>query len=210
MREGLEVTRRRLTAAALVAAGAMAFAACGARSGPPAGPPAASPPASLVAQARPIGRGGRFHPPAHGPVLGGCRRSLGRRFGVHVELFAANRVVLLPAGIGTRAARLSYGRVVRAGCYGTLVALDPTGLILLRAGERLTLADLFRSWGQRLGEHRLAGFSTAPGQRVRVFVDGRPDGAPVATVPLRRHTEIVLEVGPYVPPHRSYAFPGGW
>jgi len=28
-------------------------------------------------------------------------------------------------------------------------------------------------------------------------------------VPLARHSEIVLEVGPYVPPHRSYTFPPG-
>ena len=42
-----------------------------------------------------------------------------------------------------------------------------------------------------------------------VFVDGRPwRGAPGA-VPLTRHAEIVLEVGPHVPPHSSYAFPPG-
>jgi dihydroxyacid dehydratase/phosphogluconate dehydratase len=33
-------------------------------------------------------------------------------------------------------------------------------------------------------------------------------GAPGA-VPLTRHAEIVLEVGPHVPPHSSYAFPPG-
>jgi len=26
-------------------------------------------------------------------------------------------------------------------------------------------------------------------------------------VPLTAHAEVVLEVGPYVPPHRSYTFP---
>jgi hypothetical protein len=42
-----------------------------------------------------------------------------------------------------------------------------------------------------------------------VFVDGeRWPGAPAA-VPLTRHAEIVLEVGPRVPPHSSYAFPAG-
>jgi len=28
-------------------------------------------------------------------------------------------------------------------------------------------------------------------------------------VPLTRHAEIVLEVGPHVPPHSSYMFPPG-
>jgi hypothetical protein len=42
-----------------------------------------------------------------------------------------------------------------------------------------------------------------------VFVDGRRcPGAPQA-VPLTRHAEIVLEVGPHVPPHPAYHFPPG-
>ena len=49
-------------------------------------------------EARPIGHGARFHPPASGPVIGRCRPALGSRVGAHVELFAANRVVLVAAG----------------------------------------------------------------------------------------------------------------
>jgi len=129
---------------------------------------------------------------------------------VHVEVFAANRVVLLPAGIGTRSPRTSVtGRITSAGCYGALVTLDPTGLVLVRPGAGLTVAALFRSWGQPLTATRLASFRAAAGTQVAVFVDGRPwRGAPGA-VPLTRHAEIVLEVGPHVPPHASYAFPPG-
>jgi hypothetical protein len=47
---------------------------------------------------------------------------------------------------------------------------------------------VFRSWGQPLSATRLASFRA---------------------VPLTRHAEIVLEVGPHVPPHSSYAFPPG-
>ena len=135
---------------------------------------------------------------------------LGPRDGVHVEVFAANRVLLLPAGIGTRPPRASLdGRITRASCYGALVTLDPTGLVLVRPGTSLTVAMLFRSWGQPLSATRLASFRAAPGTRVNVFVDGRPwPGAPGA-VPLTRHAEIVLEVGPHVPPHSTYAFPPG-
>ena len=69
-------------------------------------------PPALVAQARPIGHGEQFHPPATGPVVGPCRASLGPRFGAHVELFAANRVVLIAAAIGTRPPlRFSAGRI---------------------------------------------------------------------------------------------------
>jgi hypothetical protein len=55
----------------------------------------------------PIGVGAAFHPPALsrevvvGAPVGGFRCGAdGTRFGVHLELFAAGRVVVVPAGIG--------------------------------------------------------------------------------------------------------------
>lgn len=185
---------------------ALIASACG--SGDRSSVPSPAPPAALLAQARPIGRGPAFQPPVRGPVLGPCMHRLGARAGVHVEVFAANRVVLIPAGIGTRPPRIfSAGRIARAGCYGQLVTLEPTGLVLVRHGAALDLADLFRSWGQPLATDRLLTFRTATG--VRAFVNGRPWPGPAARIPLRRHAEIVLEVGPYVPPHPSYTFPPG-
>jgi hypothetical protein len=167
-------------------------------------------PRELLAQARPIGAGPSFRPPATGPVLGPCSRRLGSRRGVHVEVFAADRVVIVPAGIGTRPPRsYSEGRISSAACYGDLVTLEPTGVVLVRPGLRLSLSDLFRAWRQPLAPRRLGSF-TAPGNaRVSVFVDGRRwRGAP-GSVPLVAHSEIVLEVGPHVPPHVSYTFPPG-
>jgi hypothetical protein len=163
-----------------------------------------------LTQARPIGQGPSFHPPVRGPVVGTCDARLGPRGGVHVEVFAENRVVLVPAGIGTRPPLgFSSGRISGAGCYGALVTFEPTGVVLVRPGSSLVVADLFRAWGQPLSPDRLLSFSAPDGSRVTVFVDGRPwRGAP-GTVPLRRHSEIVLEVGPYVPPHASYTFPPG-
>jgi hypothetical protein len=190
-------------------------AACGSTrqsASPPATPPAAAPapPAALVAQARPIGRGPGFQTAARGPVPGSCDRRLGPRAGVHVEVFAANRVVLLPAGIGTRPPRtVSGGRITSAGCYGDLVTLDPTGLVLVRAGLHAVLGDVFRAWGQPLSTRRLAAFSASAGARVAVFVNGRRWHGLPEHVPLALHSEIVLEVGPYVPPHRFYTFPPG-
>jgi hypothetical protein len=130
--------------------------------------------------------------------------------GVHVELFAVNRVVLAAAGIGTRPPlRYSAGRIAGARCYGAIVTLEPTGVVLVRPGARLTLADLFRSWGQPLSSRQIASFRAGPGQRVEVFVDGRRRRGAPGTVPLTAHSEIVLEVGPHVPPHSSYTFPPG-
>jgi len=208
---GLAARLARAVRIAVLPMAAAAVASACASSQPPAPPPAAaSIPRALLSEARPIGTGPRFTLPASGPVAGTCQRSLGPRVGVHVEVFAANRVLLLPAGIGARRpwAKLD-GRITSAPCYGALVTLDPTGLVLVRPGAGLTLADLFRSWGEPLSRTRLTSFSAPAGTQVAVFVDGRPVNAGPPSVPLTRHAEIVLEVGPHVPPHSSYAFPPG-
>jgi hypothetical protein len=201
---------RAVRLAVVPVAAAAVVSACGS-SQPSARPPAsASIPRALLSEARPIGTGPRFTLPAAGPVAGLCERSLGSRVGVHVEVFAANRVLLLPAGIGTRPPEQKLnGAITSARCYGALVTLNPTGLVLVRPGTRPTLAELFRSWGEPLSRARLTSFGAPGGSQVAVFVDGRRwNGAPGA-VPLTRHAEIVLEVGPHVPPHSSYAFPPG-
>jgi hypothetical protein len=111
------------------------------------------------------------------------------------------------SGIGTRPPRrLDEGRIAAARCYGALVTLEPTGVVLIRRGSRLTVADLFRSWGEPLGRRRMGAFSAS---ELRAFVDGRRRSGPAGSIALRRHAEIVLEVGPYVPPHTAYLFPPG-
>lgn len=169
---------------------------------------AAGIPKALLLEARPIGAGPRFHPAPTGTVVGRCERRLGARRAVHVEVFAANRVVIVPAGIGVRPPlTFSAGRITHARCYGALVTLEPTGVVLVREDEPIPLSSLFRSWGQPLSPSRLGSFVTSAGTRVAVFVDGRRwRGAP-GSVPLVSHAEIVLEVGPHVPPHASFVFP---
>ncbi len=81
--------------------------------------------------------------------------------------------------------------------------------MLIRPGTRFTLSELFRAWGEPLTPHRLAGFAAPAGGRVRLYVDGRPHPGPVGSLVLARHAEVVLEVGPYVPPHPAYTFPPG-
>lgn len=195
--------RWRIWAAVLVAGGLLA--GCGAT---PHLDPLSGVPRALLREARPIGHGPRFDPPVTGHVLGRCASGLGRRFGVHVEVFAANRVALLPAGIGTRPPRrYAGGRISGAACYGELVTIDPTGLVLVRPGRPFTIAALFRSWGQPLTSHRLASFTSL--RPVAGFVNGHRWTGPAGGIPLGRHWEIVLEVGPHVPPHAAYAFPPG-
>jgi hypothetical protein len=180
------------------------------RSGAAPGPHGGQIPAALVAAARPIGAGPRFRPPVRsGSVPGRCSPTLGHRYGVHLELFAADRVVLLAPGIGVRRPwRRVGGRIAQARCYGGLATIDPTGVVLVRPGSRLTVGDLFGAWGRPLRARRLLSFDSTG--RVRAYVDGRRwTRTSPAAIPLTRRAEIVLELGAYVPPHHSFTFPPG-
>jgi hypothetical protein len=163
----------------------------------------------------PIGRGPRFALQTgaradRGAPIGRlrCASAAGRFEDAHLEVFAGGRVVIIPPGVGVARPRLQVGAVVSGGrCSYPLRTTDPTGVIRFRPGRGLTVGDVFAVWGQPLSRHRLCGFASAGG--VRVYIGGRLfTGAPAA-VPLRRHEEIVVEIGPRIPPHVSYTFAGG-
>jgi hypothetical protein len=135
-----------------------------------------------------------------------CAGAGRRPFGVHLEIFVRNQVLIVPAGIGVaQPSRRRFGRVVPGGCTYPLRTLDPTGVIEVRG--RRTLGDFFEVWGQHLGRRRVAGFSTRAD--VLAFVGGRRWRGDPAEIPLVRHAQVVLEVGGYVRPHRRYLFPKG-
>ncbi len=161
-------------------------------------------PRSLLLAARPIGHGPRFQPPVTGTPTGRCEPTLGRRLAAHIELFGANKVVLLAAGIGTAPPREHRaGRITSARCFGDVVSLDPTGTVYFRPGTGVTLGTVFQAWGQALSASRVASFS---GGKTLTYVGGRLwRGAPAA-VPLSSGAEIVVEIGPRVPPHRRFVF----
>jgi hypothetical protein len=72
-------------------------------------------------------------------------------------------------------------------------------------GRQVTIADLFRVWGQPLTRHRIASFrSTIP---VRAYVAGKLFRGDAARVPLTPRAQIVVELGAFVPPHRTFLFP---
>jgi hypothetical protein len=165
--------------------------------------------------ATPIGRGPAFELPTGAradraaPVAGlRCTAAAGRWEDAHVEVFARGRVLLLPPGIGVARPRRAVGAAVRGGrCAYPVRTTDPTGVVRYRPGRRLDLGALFAVWGQPLSRHRVCGFASAA--PVRVYVGGRRVVGAPRSVPLRRHAEIVVEIGSYVPPHRFYLFAGG-
>jgi hypothetical protein len=149
----------------------------------------------------PIGVGPRYQPSVvnkrvlAGAAVGRLRCSNGRRFAVHIELFARRRVVIVPPGIG----------IAHSGCSYPLRTKAPTGVVEVLQSGTFTLGDLFHVWGRRLEPARLLSF---PG-RVSVFVGGKRFRGDPRRLVLTRHAEIVLEVGGYVAPHPSFLFPRG-
>jgi hypothetical protein len=143
-----------------------------------------------------------------GRTVGGMRCAVRRTVdAVHVEIFVDRKVLLLPAGIGLRPPlqRAGLARLAGGRCAYPLHTLDPTGTVFVDRTQPRALGDLFAIWGQRLGPRRLQSF---PG-RVLAFRNGRAWQGDPRRMPLRRHDQIVLEVGGYVPPHARYLFPEG-
>jgi hypothetical protein len=142
----------------------------------------------------PIGFGPRYQLKA-GPPTGTrltCSRDTMKRESAHVELFANKLVLLLPKGIG-----------VGRNCSYAVRTTQPTGVVEFVPAAKPTLGDLFDVWGQRLSARGFAGFRGA----VSAWVGGRRWHGDVRTIPLRRHAEIVVEVGGYIPPHTFFLFP---
>jgi hypothetical protein len=112
----------------------------------------------------------------------------------------------VPAGIGIAPPRRRDGAYVDGGrCHYPLITREPTGVVEVAHGTRATLADLFALWGQPLRRDRLARFAGS----VRAAVDGNRWRGDPRAIPLTRHGQIVLQVGPPIPSHARYTFPVG-
>ena len=152
-----------------------------------------------------VGPGLRHRPPslsaraARGQPIAGlrCTRDNARRFGVHLELFAERRVILIPPGVGIAPPRKRTGAYVSGGrCWYPLRTREPTGVIEVDARPPAnTLGQFFAIWGQPI--------------KGRVYVTGRLHRGDPRAIRLTKHAQIVIEVGGYVRPHATYRFPPG-
>jgi len=117
---------------------------------------------------------------------------------VHVEVFRDRLTAMVRAGIGIAPPRRGRPPFVRSGrCAYPLRTREPTGVVEIEHGARVTIGDLFDLWGQPLRPLRW------------VWVDGRRWTAGAASVPLRPHAQVVLSDDPDMPVHATYRFPPG-
>jgi hypothetical protein len=175
-----------------------------------------------LASTRPLGAGPAFRPGAldnpaviDGAAVGAlrCGTVSGAAYGAHIELFARDRGVAVPAGIGIAPPQLRQGAIVTGGrCTYPVRTTDPTGVVRVdpRGVPRTpTVGQLFAIWGEPLSTRRMAGFKASGRPGVVAFVDGRRWHGDPRAIPLRRHAQIVLELGAFVAPHPAYLFPPG-
>ena len=87
-------------------------------------------------------------------------------------------------------------------CLYWLHTHDDSGIIHIEAPHRIapTLRNFFDIWGQPLTSQRVAGYTVAPGQTLRVYLGRTRDGGDPGAVTLYEHTAVTLEIGPPVVP----------
>ena len=183
-------------AAAAVAAAMILAAGCGSshHATATAGKPVKLPPDYVPIA---VGRGPGYQPgPWSARVRAGrpvdgltCAQATVSRFGAHLEIFARNHVVAIPAGIGTRPpVTRENGRVTAGRCRYPLITADPTGVLEIATGAKLTLGQLFDLWGQPLSRRTRRVVQRPTRRRLSQphALDGRPARDPAVTTRARR------------------------
>ncbi|HEX4682802.1 MAG TPA: hypothetical protein VH277_08850 [Gemmatimonadaceae bacterium] len=150
----------------------------------------------LFAGAVPAARAQGPTPAANGQPVNGisCDAMEGQRLHIHQHLLILDRgkEVHIPENVGQPAGLR---------CLYWLHTHTPDGIIHIEAPKdrSFTLGDFFRIWGQPLSRSNAASAHAKRGQRLRVWVNGKPFAADPNTIKLSAHTDIVIEAGPPFP-----------
>jgi hypothetical protein len=116
----------------------------------------------------------------------------------HLTIFSNGEEVPVPANIGIHQ---------EASCIYWLHTHDDTGVIHIEAPNEnsFTLGNFFDVWGQKLTTNQVGDYSN--GKQIRIYVDGKIYNGDPKKIPLKAHSDIVLEVGPkFVPAPDKYIF----
>ncbi len=120
----------------------------------------------------------------------------------HLTILDHGKAVAIPPDVG---------RPLVAGCLYWIHTHTPDGIIHIEAPnfKSFTLGELFDVWGEPLGRTDVAGAKTKKGERVAVWVDGRPYAGDPRKIDLTNHLDMTIEVGPpYVKPAPFTAWNG--
>ena len=95
------------------------------------------------------------------------------------------------------------GRPLIGQCLYWIHTHTPDGIVHIESPNfrSFTLGEFFDVWGQPLSTGNVAGAKPRQGERVAVWVGGRPYTGDPRTIELLQHLDVTIEVGPpYVKP----------
>jgi hypothetical protein len=155
----------------------------------------------LVAAALVV-RGNGGAPASPGEAAVPCSGTEMTRFHIHAHLEIDIRGTQRPVP-----ANIGIGQT----CLFWLHTHDDSGLIHVEAEvpANYTLGQFFTIWGQPLSREALLGEHVAPGEEVRVIVNGQLYTGDPRSVPFAAHEQIVVQLGPPFPSPQPFTFPPG-
>jgi len=123
-----------------------------------------------------------------------CDAMEGQRVHIHQHLTILDRGTPVPVPF-------NVGRPAAGTCLYWLHTHTPDGVIHIESpsDRTFTLGDFFTVWGQPLNTKRAASAMATGGASMKVWVDGKPYAGDPARIPLKAHTDVVIEVGPPFP-----------
>ena len=124
----------------------------------------------------------------------------------HLSIFDRGVQVQVPAFLGMASLSATQGCLywIHTHDYSGIIHVE-AGSAIAPAGGNYTLGNFFDIWGQPLGRNQV-GLFKGP---VTAFVNGAQYNGDLASIPLRAHQQIVLEVGTPVVRPPNYIFPLG-
>jgi hypothetical protein len=124
----------------------------------------------------------------------------------HLSILIGGNETTLPAGVGIdQTTQCLYWMHVHA-TDGVIHIEAPKE----SAARKFTLGNIFDIWGKPLSNTQVGATVLTSGQKLLIFVDGKPYTGNPRNIVLGKYTQVVLEVTPpEVTPLPTYTFPAG-
>jgi len=108
----------------------------------------------------------------------------------HVSIIYKGQPAMIPGQVG-----------ITSGCFYWMHTHATTGIVHIEApkdsaSRTFTLSDFFAVWNQPLSDKQVATFKVGSGDQLKMWVDGKPYTGDIRKIPLKTHTDVVVEIGP--------------
>ena len=130
----------------------------------------------------------------------------------HAAIYVNGKQRAIPAGIGIppprQVAQTSQGPFVTGGsCFYWLHSHTADGIVHIESPIKrtYTLGDYFAIWNQPLSANQVGPVRGS----ITAFVNGRKFSGNPASIPLKAHNVIQLDVGTSIVPPQPFSFPSG-